>query len=240
MSNNDVAIDIPADENNIDAPEKKSGGFGAGCKEFFRRRIVSLKRKPQNIALIIVIITGIYNLLTLSSYSQLVNMVNSVEWIGLLTFINTLFSILAMVAFIYSFPKIKKDRSKVTKTIHNGVCKLNVNIPMYVVLFVMLVGMLAAELGFYFILHSSCYVELGATALPEEYLGYVLVSDATQVKEFNLVSKLSIAHDILLGVDIIFAALVIPFSKLLMHIDTSIKLESALENTESLDLAETE
>lgn len=87
--------------------------FSAKLKEWFRKKIVTLKRKPQTIALVFMLISSLIYIIGLGTLSRAI-MNNSgvsyinVEWVGHAIFVNTLFSILILLLFLYTFPKRKK------------------------------------------------------------------------------------------------------------------------------------
>ncbi len=97
---------------------KKSGGVFKG-PEFIRKFIVSLKRRPQNIPLVIYIIAFCYYSLNLTNVSHTTARILGKN-MGLYGFITMLLSILLIVCFMNSFPRRKKA-----------------NIPMLVLMFVM-------------------------------------------------------------------------------------------------------
>ena len=82
---------------------KNNGGF----KEFARKRIVSLKRKPQTIALVVLAIAFIYYSLNLTSISNTTARANRAG-MGLCEFATMLFSMLSLVCFLNAFPNRKK------------------------------------------------------------------------------------------------------------------------------------
>jgi magnesium-transporting ATPase (P-type) len=112
--------------------EKKKVGFKAGFKEWGRKKIVGLKRSPQNIALLFITVTSIYYLISLYTLSKGAYPISNLEYIGLFVFINTLLSILVFVSFLNAFPKRKKPV-----------------IPMIVLVFVMIAVMIVCDIMFY-------------------------------------------------------------------------------------------
>lgn len=111
--------------------EKKKLGFVGGVKEFCRKRIVMLKHKPQTIPMIMLVITFLYYSLNLTKISNATAMVNMTP-MGLCGFIAMLFSMLALVCFMNSFPGRKP-----------------VNKPMLILMFAMMLGVLGAD-GIYY------------------------------------------------------------------------------------------
>ena len=90
----------------IDEPKKKFtwSNFKAGLKEWFRKQIVNLKRRPSNIAFLFLIVSSLIYILSLGSTSQSVYSRLGGDWMGISTFVCTLFSVL----YMNSFPKRKK------------------------------------------------------------------------------------------------------------------------------------
>ena len=94
----------------IDEPKKKFtwSNFKAGLKEWFRKQIVNLKRRPSNIAFLFLIVSSLIYILSLGSISQSVYSRLGGDWMGISTFVCTLFSVLSLVLYMNSFPKRKK------------------------------------------------------------------------------------------------------------------------------------
>ena len=88
-------------------------------KEFFRKKMVALKRKPQTIALIFLAVTFLIYSLNLRMVSDTTARIN-MKGMGLAGFATMLFSMLSFVCFLNTFPHRKK-----------------VNIPMLVIFFAM-------------------------------------------------------------------------------------------------------
>lgn len=118
-------------------PEQKGPSKGqqakAKVKEWFRKKIVGLKRKPQNIALLFLLVSAVFFMLTLFPLSQALSTCNAaVKASGICQFIVTLLSLLALVSFLNAFPKRKKA-----------------NIFFIVLVFVMIAGMIACDIVIY-------------------------------------------------------------------------------------------
>ena len=92
----------------------------AGFREFVRKRLVALKRKPQTIALIVLLIGFLYYSLNLTQISNTTAKIQG-QGMGLAGFVTMLFSMLSLVCFLNAFPHRKK-----------------VNIPMLALMFLML------------------------------------------------------------------------------------------------------
>ncbi|MCM1054227.1 MAG: hypothetical protein NC394_01785 [Bacteroides sp.] len=78
-----------------------------GFKEFIRKFFVSLKRSPQNIAMVALAAAFLVYSLNLTSISNTTARINSPN-MGQCEFAAMLFSILAFVCFLRSFPKRQK------------------------------------------------------------------------------------------------------------------------------------
>lgn len=207
--------------------ETTKPGFGAKVKEFFRKKAVNLKRKPQNIALLFLAIVSIYNLITLTQFSNaIITYAQKVEWVGLMVFVTTLFSILSLVAYLNSFPKLRKKNSKITVTMTEGGIKLNINLLMVAVLILMVVAMIVCDIVYHNLMNAF-YVE--------EYINKGLTGDEA-AKLVNSTLTLSIVHVVLLGVFLVLFFTMPLYRKLIMKIDTSVKVESAAENMNAIDL----
>lgn len=82
--------------------------FKADFKEWGRKQIVNLKRRPSNIAFFFLIVTSLIYVFSLGTLSQSVYDRTSGNWIGIATFVCTLFSVLSLVLYMNAFPKRKK------------------------------------------------------------------------------------------------------------------------------------
>ena len=92
----------------------------SGLKEFWRKRLVSLKRKPHMIPLVVMAIAFLYYSLNLTHISDTTARIQG-QGMGLAGFATMLFSMLSLVCFLNAFPHRKK-----------------VNIPMLALMFLML------------------------------------------------------------------------------------------------------
>lgn len=92
----------------------------AGLREFIRKKIVGLKRKPQTIPMIVLGIAFIVYSFNLTNISDTTARINYAG-MGLSQFCTMLFSMLSFVCFLNAFPHRKKA-----------------NVPMLVLLFVMI------------------------------------------------------------------------------------------------------
>lgn len=116
MAENENAVEIVEEpevqpevaEVTEEATKKSSSGFGAKCKEWFRKLIVKLKRKTQMIPLVVILITSLVYLCTIGTYAQVIEFNTGIKNLGIAMFINTLMSILILPIFLNAFPKRKK------------------------------------------------------------------------------------------------------------------------------------
>lgn len=79
----------------------------AGAKEFFRKRLVGLKRKPHMIPLAVMVIAFLYYSFNLTQISNTTALING-PGMGLAEFCTMLFSTLSLVCFLNAFPHRKK------------------------------------------------------------------------------------------------------------------------------------
>ena len=89
-------------------------------REFYRKRLVALKRKPQLIAMLVLVAAYVYYSLNLSQIANTTALINGPH-MGLAEFSTMLFSALALVSFLNAFPHRKKT-----------------NVPMLVITFLMI------------------------------------------------------------------------------------------------------
>ena len=89
-------------------------------KEFFRKKMVGLKRKPQTIAMVVLVVAFLYYSLNLTQISNTTAKVQG-QGMGLAGFVTMLFSMLSLVCFMNAFPHRKKT-----------------NIPMLALMFLMI------------------------------------------------------------------------------------------------------
>ncbi len=98
-----------------------------GLKEMFRKTIVSLKRKPQTIPMLVLAVAFLYYSLNLTHVSDTTAKIQS-QGMGLSGFCTMLFSMLSFVCFLNSYPHRKKT-----------------NLPMLVLMLVMVVGLIFCD-----------------------------------------------------------------------------------------------
>ena len=79
----------------------------SGFKEFFRKRIVSLKRKPEKIAMVVLVIAFLVYSLNLTYISHTTSRIQGPN-MGLFGFVTMLLSMLSFVCFSNAYPRRKK------------------------------------------------------------------------------------------------------------------------------------
>lgn len=139
------------------------GKIGANLKERWRKFLVGLKRKPQNIALFVLLISTVIFMCSLGYYSQATIRYN-IDWTGLLVFVNTMFSILTLLLFMNSFPKRGIVLNKKTMK------KSNINYIMLVLTFVFMSLMIFCDIMWFIIVHPKFVAELLTPNLGNEIL----------------------------------------------------------------------
>lgn len=168
---------------------------GRGVREFFRKLMVSLKRRPHNIALCMMLISFIVYSFSLTKISDTTSLIQG-SGMGLCEFATMLLSLLAMVTFLNAFPKRQKPK-----------------IIFLVMLFVMLALIIACD-AIYYLRVVQAMTRAENPISPEGKNSYIL--DAKVI---------CIAHIILLGITILLIATIPLYGKLLKKIKTSIEVE---------------
>lgn len=174
---------------------KNDAKAGSKIREFFRKTAVHLKRRPHNIALIVLVISFIVyscNLTVISNTTALVNGSN----MGLACFVTMLFSILSMVCFLNAFPKRKKPV-----------------VPMVIMLFAMIAIIIYADYSYYIGVERALIRTDNPIVVTEKNI-YIIVAQ-------NIV----FVHIILEAVSALLTALIPVYGKLFRMIKTSKDVE---------------
>ncbi len=108
-----------------------------GFKEWLRKTIVSLKRNPHRIPLVMYLITFLYYALNLTCISNTTAKIQG-SGMGLCGFVTMLFSILSIVCFLNTFQHRKP-----------------VNKPMLILLFVMTAAIIYADIRYRGLIYSA-------------------------------------------------------------------------------------
>ena len=169
----------------------------SGFKEFFRKVMVSLKRRPQTIPFLVLVVAFLVYSIRLSNISDTTARIQGTG-MGLAGFATMLFSLLSFVAFLNSFPKRKKA-----------------NIPMLIVLFVMF-GILIFCDYIYIDGINAAYARAAAD-------GTSLISDTTRFIPKALTTVK--VHMVILIVAVALTILLPVYSRMLRKVKTSIDVE---------------
>lgn len=173
-----------------------------GMKEFFRKIIVSLKRKPQTIPLLVLGVAFLWYSLNLTHISDTTAKIQ-LSGMGLSGFCTMLFSLLSFVCFLNAFPHRKK-----------------VNIPMLLLMFLML---------FILVFCDSYYASRITEAITRE--NHPIAVDANTAYIPKAYSVLMV-HRVIVIIGAVLTALTPVLRKLLRRIDTSLPVEEAVEMEE--------
>ena len=168
-------------------------------KEFLRKRMVALKRKPQTIAFVMLVITFLLYSLNLRNVSDTTAQINTTG-MGLTGFATMLFSMLSLLTFLNSFPHRK-----------------NVNVPM-LVLFFLMQGIIVFCDEYY--LSKINWRIAGEIAAGNDVVAW-LVKNAYVYKAYKMLNT----HVIFVIATIVLVVLLPVYSKLLKKIKTSIEVE---------------
>ena len=179
-----------------------------GFHEYLRRMIVSLKRKPQTFAMILLVVAFLVYSLNLTHISDSTAKIQG-RGMGFSGFVTMLFSLLSFVCFLNAFPHRKKP-----------------NILMLILFFLMMGCIIYCD---YF--YSQCIVRAITRADHP-----IVVDQSTQY--INQAKGILQTHIVLIALSAIFTLLTPVFGKLLRRIDTSLPIEEtqnmeAIELTES-------
>ena len=178
--------------------KKKNGGL----KKFFRRKIVSLKRKPQTIPLVVLAIGFLVYSLNLTHVSDTTAKIQ-LSGMGLSGFCTMLFSMLSIVCFLNSYPHRKKT-----------------NIPMLVLMFLMLAILIVCD---------TFYMGQINTAITRA--DHPIVVDANTAYITKAYDMLGV-HRIIIAIGAVLTLLVPVLRKLLKKIDTSLPIEESVQMEE--------
>ena len=162
--------------------------------EFFRKRLVALKRKPQMIPLLVLVLAFVYYSFNLSSIANTTALINGPH-MGLSEFCTMLFSALCLVCFLNSFPHRKKA-----------------NIPMVVLTFLMLAALIYCD-HYYGSRIIVALTRADSPIVPTGKNAFVAVAQ-------NVIN----VHKILLIVGAVLLALLPVYASLLKKINTNIDI----------------
>ena len=189
------------------AKQKTAKKQGRGIKEFFRKSMVSLKRSPQNIPLLALVIAFFVYSLNLSSIANTTARINGAN-MGQCEFAAMLFSILAFVVFIRTFPR----RQKANKA-------------MLGLLFVMLALLIVVD---------SVYISRIVEATTRTENTIVIDEASSYISTAQTVVSMHVIFIAATAVLLIFLPL---YAKAIRKINTSIDVEGN-ENMASIDISD--
>lgn len=174
---------------------KAAGSGRRGIREMLRKSIVSLKRSPQRIPLLTLVAAFLVFSLNLSAIANTTARINGAN-MGQCEFVGMLFSILAFVVFLRTFPR-RKPAVK----------------PMILLLYFMLTLIEAAD---------ALYITRILTAVNRTENRIVVDSQTAYISTaYNVI----VAHMILIGATAVLFALLPVYSKAIRKIDTSIEVD---------------
>ena len=175
-----------------------------GLKESIRKMIVSLKRKPQTIPMLVLAVGFLYYSLNLTHVSDTTAKLQ-LSGMGLSGFCTMLFSMLSFVCFLNSYPHRKKT-----------------NIPMLVLMFLMLAILIVCD---------TFYMGQINTAITRA--DHPIVVDAGTAYIAKAYDMLNV-HRIIVAVGAVLTLLVPVLRKALRKINTSLVVEDAAPMEEIL------
>lgn len=167
----------------------------SGIKEFFRKKIVYLKRNPSIIPMLVLLFSFLLYSFNLTDMSNTTAKIQGAG-MGLAQFCIMLFSLLSMVCMLNAFPRRKKP-----------------NIPMLVLMFVM----------FALIIYADIHYRSGVMAALTRAESPIKLDKSTAyiAQAYNMIGT----HMILVGVSAALVVLLPVYSKLLKKINTSVNVE---------------
>ncbi len=171
-------------------------------KEFFRKQLVKLKRRPQTIPLVFIVLSCIVYTFSLTVHSNTVIYcsvsTNSSRMIPLFLFCTTLASILAIFTYTTAYPRNK------------------VKIVMLILVYVMFVGQAVMDVLYIVIVKSRVqdFILAGTKNIP----AYIQDSISNVI-----------VHLVMIGLTLISMILMPVYHKLLLKIDTTVENEETKE-----------
>lgn len=180
-----------------------------GFKEFIRKFLVSIKRKPQNIAMFILLVGFVFFSLNLTSISDTTALINTAN-MGQCEFCMMLFSILSFVVFMRAFPKRQK-----------------VKIPMLVLTFLFLGIIIFTDVVYLLRINDALTRDVNRIVINYETGKNMFIANAWGTL---------ITYLIFVGVVVFLLATLPIYSKLLKKINTSIDVEGNTNMT-AVDIA---
>ena len=182
----------------------KAKKLKAGVKEFFRKKLVALKRKPQMIPLVVLAIGFLLYSLNLTHVSDTTAKIQ-LSGMGLSGFCTMLFSMLSFVCFLNAYPHRKKT-----------------NIPMLVLMFLMLVLLIVCD---------TFYMGQITKAITRPDHPIAVTANTIYISQaYDMLSL----HRIIIAIGFVLTLLVPVLRKLLRKINTSLPMEEVGQMDEIL------
>lgn len=190
--------------------KKKTKVFLTKAKEWLRKRLVKLKRKPNFIPLALLIVTCLVLNLNLTDYSDTVAQINE-PGMGLTLFIITLCSFLTIITFATAFPNRKKPK-----------------IVSIILVCIMIFITINAQAVFYYFIHYATVLKEKPVEITAD-TAFILKAKSTTIVHiiFNAISFLSIVTIPIYG-------------KLLQKINTKVDLEEEENYIDDIEFAKSE
>lgn len=177
------------------AAQAKPRARRSGIGEFFRKKVVGLKRNPKIIPLIMLFFAFLYYSLNLTSVSDTTALVQG-KGMGLCEFAIMLFSMLSLLCLMNAYQRRKKT-----------------NYPMLVLLYLMIAIIIFCDVH---------YLNGINTALTRE-VGAIVISDKTDF--ITSAQNMFRVHLVLMGVSVLLVAFLPLYSKLIRKINTAVDIE---------------
>ena len=171
--------------------------IGAGLKEWGRKQIVTLKRSPQRIPLLLTCLTSVLWLLWLFTFSRAAYALSGITVLGLIVFAATLLSILVIPLFLNAFPKRKKP-----------------NIVFIILVFVFFAALIALDVTYYSLCNDFLYVQ---KAQQQSW-----IDDRPYIGESFI---LAIVHIVFIAISALSLALMPVYAPLIKKINTMKAIE---------------
>lgn len=184
-----------------------SGGFGAWCKERWRKFLVAVKRRPQMIPLVAFVVAFLFYALNMMHVSDTTARIQG-PGMGLAGFVTMLFSMLSFLCCMNAFPYRKKT-----------------NMPMLILMFVLIGLVIFADVYYMNAIWAAIDPNAASPVVITPDTAYIALS-------YN---NLRI-HIILLAAAIVLTLLLPVYSKLLRKIKTSVEV-SDNGNMEAIDIS---
>lgn len=177
----------------------KQGNFRGGVKEWFRKFIVGLKRSPQNIALLFYAVALLLYTLNLTNFSNTTADIN-MNPMGFCVFVTVLFSILAVVCMLNTYPKREKPRYL-----------------MLCLFIVMMAVIIVCDVSYLIKVDEGIAKRLTGAETMETL--------QTKYSSWFKIQRIVVVHIIMVAISTVLFALSPVIGKLLKKIDTSVNVE---------------